>query len=475
MKQKEVFVISDLHIGGSPPTAANDPRGFKICTQAVLLAQFIDTLTERTDADIELVINGDMVDFLAEEPFAAFTAQADAAVAKLERIMNNECEFFTSLRYFLEAGHQLSILLGNHDIELALPAVRQRLEQELGAAGRRYKLFANGEGYTIGSEVLIEHGNRYDPWNEVDYAALQNIAIAQSLRMPTVPHFQIPRGSYMVERVINPVKTKYRFIDLLKPETQAVLPILLALEPSSRSKIGDIMGSYLRLDDPKAYQQAKQSHVTARSGGEKSNKRLSQTDMEAVLVEQELTRLLDNDPEQAKHFMKSVGLTTDGSRERGWFKQLKSFADLMFRKDESDINLRLPALYQALSVLQNDRSFDPATETLTEYLTAAQQAANRGFKYVLMGHTHFARKVKLQQANTYYYNSGTWADLMRVPNSILTATDEKIGLAQLRSFMDDLLNNRLAQHLVFVPTYVHLVFDDQLRVLRHDLHTYQAP
>jgi len=62
-----VYVISDLHLGGTysrTPTG----RGFRINTRVDLLTQFVESITT-SPADgpkIELVINGDIVDFLAE-------------------------------------------------------------------------------------------------------------------------------------------------------------------------------------------------------------------------------------------------------------------------------------------------------------------------------------------------------------------------------------------------------------------------
>ncbi len=36
---------------------------------------------------------------------------------------------------------------------------------------------------------------------------------------------------------MNDLKQKYRFIDLLKPEQESVVPLLVALEPSALAKI----------------------------------------------------------------------------------------------------------------------------------------------------------------------------------------------------------------------------------------------
>src|SRR5580658_315329 len=90
---RQVYVISDLHLGGRP-AAAGDPasRGFRMCTRGDALAGFIRSLAERPSGTTrtELVINGDFVDFLAETDksgaFVPFTRPAQEAAAKLEAI-----------------------------------------------------------------------------------------------------------------------------------------------------------------------------------------------------------------------------------------------------------------------------------------------------------------------------------------------------------------------------------------------------
>jgi len=76
---RELFVISDLHLGGVPPKPdGSDRRGFRLCTQTDALAQFIlQVAGRRSSYAIELVINGD-VDFLAQEDYVASVAQVEA-------------------------------------------------------------------------------------------------------------------------------------------------------------------------------------------------------------------------------------------------------------------------------------------------------------------------------------------------------------------------------------------------------------
>ena len=217
-----VYVISDLHLGGEPPS--NESPGFQICGEQTqeLLADFLGWVAgqRRADHDIHLVVNGDSVDFLAEKPFAAFTVDQDEAERKLQNILNQTPKVWEEFRTVVESGAQVTFILGNHDLELTLPKPQGLLRRTLGP-GRVQFLFDN-KPLVIGS-VLIEHGNQYDGWNAVKYAALRRIQSAVS-RGETPEKFPEPPGSRLVVELMNEMKQQFRFVDLLKPEEESMLP-----------------------------------------------------------------------------------------------------------------------------------------------------------------------------------------------------------------------------------------------------------
>ena len=119
------------------------------------------------------------------------------AVATLERIVDRDCGFFDALAALIESGVSLTLLLGNHDIEMSLPAVRSYLRARLGV--KRFgavQFIYDGEAYVVG-DTLIEHGNRYDGWNAVDYDSLRRYRSESSRRLPLSPEaeFDPPVGS----------------------------------------------------------------------------------------------------------------------------------------------------------------------------------------------------------------------------------------------------------------------------------------
>ena len=149
-----VIVISDLHLGGSPPYMMSRPDR---------LAAFLAGLPPKLQEDevLELVIAGDFIDFLAIPEHSSWTEDPSAAEAKLEHTMKERPFFmvFKALEELVKAGAQITILVGNHDVELALPLVQETLRERLGGFQHRHQVvfIDDGRAYRIG-QALIEHG-----------------------------------------------------------------------------------------------------------------------------------------------------------------------------------------------------------------------------------------------------------------------------------------------------------------------------
>ena len=151
-----------------------------------------------------------------------------------------------------------------------------------------------------------------------------------------------------------------------------------------------------------------------------------------------------------------VDIGASDTISRAW-----GFASLLFAKKSETYEKRLPALLKAMRGIQNTDTFDVGTEHATEYLNAANKLSGRGFRYVVFGHTHQAKRVKLDNGG-FYLNSGTWADILRFPNEILKSEAE--ALPALQAFVAQLKAGDFSRWTLFRPTYVHLIIDDANKV-----------
>src|SRR5262249_295777 len=163
-----------LHLGGSR-------SGFQIFNSTDDLVRLIEHLrSQPSEKSLALVINGDMVDFLAETPATYFDPLG--AMGKLDRIFGDPTfpPASKSLQRFVRTpGRTLVINLGNHDLELALPWIREHLLEVLAGdsltARGRITLVFDGAGFRCevgGAQILCLHGNEVDPWNVADYEAI---------------------------------------------------------------------------------------------------------------------------------------------------------------------------------------------------------------------------------------------------------------------------------------------------------------
>lgn len=475
----ELFVISDLHIGGKHSGRPGD-RGFRINTHVNELAQFIKEIGVRarlTKARTELVINGDFIDFLAEEVVTdkgdssprSFIEDQTEAVATLNKIAEREQPLFDALRELYGGGVALTIVLGNHDIELSLPMVRTRLAKLLGAEhGANYKFVYDGEAYTVG-DVLIEHGNRYDKWNMVDFDRLRRFrsVCSRRLDMTTDTLFSPPAGSELVEQLINPIKEDYPFIDLLKPETDAAIPLLLALEPDFANVTNSIEVARLQRDAERHGLAAPARPAQPGDIAGYASREASLDSLHLVLRSRlkgdsqvELLKLI----EEAQRESRANQVNIAG----GKVSRALSFIRL---KVSASWDARLRILLETLRVLQDDKSFDRSIEVEKCYQDAADKLAEKGFKTIAFGHTHLAKDTKAREAR--YINTGTWADLIRVPSEIIDGAPAA-AFKELERFALAIRNKQFEQYLQFQPTFAHICLDSQNRTVIAGLHDYAA-
>jgi UDP-2,3-diacylglucosamine pyrophosphatase LpxH len=496
---RSVFVISDLHLGGVYSKTPKG-RGFRMNTHVNELAQFVQTLAQSPPdgPKVELIINGNMVDFLAEREEAPpywepFTNDPEVACAKLQAIAERDRPFFDALGSLLKNGHRLTILMGNHDIELALPSVRKKLKEIIGVEPRHdYEFIYNGEAYVVG-DALVEHGNRYDGWNVVSYDRLRRICSLLSRRQP-IPEkyaFDPPAGSKMVCWVINVIKEDYKFIDLLKPEKEIAVPVLLALEPGYRQILATV--AKLQYQASQHVPEKKNAAMPSigddiSSGGgpdmatfgsdistysEDGFRAQAPSSDEDAALEQVLNATLGGDghafldsliPAEAQPSIGSDISTADV------VDRTFGLARLLLAHDDQDVGRRLPALLKALRALQPDRSFDLDYEADPEYTNAATELLKGGFRYVLFGHTHLAKKIELQPGS-FYLNSGTWADLMRLPPEIISGSPD-VAMKKLQELVLATATGLLDPWIIFRPTYIRLDLDANDRTLRAELCDY---
>jgi len=266
--------------------------------------------------------------------------------------------------------------------------------------------------------------------------------------------FDPPAGSKLVAEVINEIKQTYSFIDLLKPEAEAAFPVILALEPGRRSQLLGV-ASKLREGKERRQEQLRRykSNISVGDAATASTG-------EAIPPPNALEEILVRTVGRADFAMPAKELMAAGAAaEISLLDKVRSFASLLFGDRDETWERRLYDLLDALRAFQRTNSFDRSVETEAAYIDEARDLAYGPIRHVVFGHTHLAKEVPLPRGG-YYFNSGTWADLLELPREVLDRTREYSPLAALEELVRDLVANDFSRYIVFHPTYIRFEQDE---------------
>jgi hypothetical protein len=165
-ERPELLLFSDLHISAGAEGAAEDFHHDEE------IARFLDHAAARARR-LRVIVLGDFLDFLTSEPRTAGPRRPNtteaATLGKLGRIAAAHPAVLAALGRLLAAGARVTLVPGNHDIELLRPSTAELLGQ----------LAAEAAGEPAAPEALdvapwlvhvpgvlyAEHGSQYDDLN----------------------------------------------------------------------------------------------------------------------------------------------------------------------------------------------------------------------------------------------------------------------------------------------------------------------
>lgn len=207
------WVIGDLHVGGGQ----RDPTEDHVC-QGGELIRFLAALPAETRVPIELVINGDFLDFAQVAPHVYTLGSTnhwcseDESLEKLEVIIEGHRDIFRAIKDFQGADRVVSIAPGNHDVDLYWPAVQTRLSQVAGNVR-----FETGLEMLqrYGGKLLIGHGHAYDPANR-----FKNWVVPIEDGPDGKRRLEMCPGTLFIVKFINGLEAQYPFVDNIKPISQ---------------------------------------------------------------------------------------------------------------------------------------------------------------------------------------------------------------------------------------------------------------
>lgn len=384
-----------------------------------ILARFINDLVGQGPPPT-LVINGDFVDFLALEPAASWTESREEAVSKLVGAATTapDAVVFDAMRESIAAGLNVVIVVGNHDLELALPEVQEAFRRRVAANPTQLRFLDDGSALRFG-QVLIEHGNRYDPPNHNDWHGVRLTRSARS-RDEDPPRVVEPSaGSEMVIHVINELSGRYPFVNLLQPEGYLTGLFLLCCEPSLIMDSGKLSATF------SAARKRWMSETGARPSRDRNIGHASRHGLADEELSGEVNALFAAD--------RSIA-ASEGWR-RYFARESDESLSAIVREDRPIPVKRLRVLRRLLARMeQNAWVFEPGTASGATDEAAQRLLQKERIQLVVMGHTHVCRDVRSEFGR--YLNTGTWADTVRVTAQDI-ASDEAADMYIRQLVRDD--------------------------------------
>ncbi len=388
--EPELILLSDLHLGAE--------RGQGLFRADSELAAFLQWIAEET-GPARVVIAGDFLDFLVplegEETVPAF--DLPGAAARAVAIVENHPEVFDALaRLARSPRHELWILNGNHDPELLFPDVREVLDHRIGVGSPvssvRWRTEGQAVGFQVGpARVLVAHGDCFDDWNRIEHGHLRTAVnrLSYGFSNPDEHGYEPPLGTRLVVEHVLRLRSRYPWVDALKPEREAVFPILY---------------QFLSFDEKKAFRGAIWGAL--RSVLESFWGRLVRKSSSA--------RLLRG--------------TEDGSpkaRLQFWLQE----EETLVRSSEDPGKDLIPRLRRAAA---EDGFFDlSALDSCARWVPLF---LGHGADLVVLGHTHAAKALPMEKG--LYLNSGTWGRLLTLPESSAPDKEWQRFIADLRAGRD---------------------------------------
>jgi hypothetical protein len=246
---------------------------------------------------------------------------------------------------------------------------------------------------------------------------------------------EVSAGSLIVEKVVNVLKPRYPFIDLLQPQGEIVAYLLAAFEPSLRYDWGKLT---------RALRGRRKEAIT----------RPFDIDNVAAIPRQQA------DPEIASAFddLTAHQASDENVNAGDWLRLFAGVRDdslsgMISRGDPipAERLRRIQLALQRMSAGEDFARWDGAAGACGD---AAARMLGDGIEVVTMGHTHLARQVGPPDRATYI-NTGTWIDVIRLPLDVLEPGTA--GLAGLDGYLRRLFRDDEVRQ--FDPTYADISVD----------------
>ncbi|MCK6597605.1 MAG: hypothetical protein L6Q37_04515 [Bdellovibrionaceae bacterium] len=208
--KKIKIVLSNLHLGKGRFLENGGLNSLEEFYYGDKLVEFISYYSTGIykDYDVELIINGDFLNFLQVDYKGHFLTVLTESISLeiLKKIIKGHKKVFDSLATFAsKPSKSITYIIGNHDQAMLWPSCRSYLNQYIGAPIKFKNIIYFFDGFHV------EHGHMHEAANKIDP---KKFFLKKDLAEPIL---NLPFGSHFFIELVIKVKQKYPFIDKIRP------------------------------------------------------------------------------------------------------------------------------------------------------------------------------------------------------------------------------------------------------------------
>jgi UDP-2,3-diacylglucosamine pyrophosphatase LpxH len=382
MANKFKIVVSDLHLGGGHVAEGNPLEDFNRDQEFAAFLDGIAAISDRKDAEVELIVNGDAFEMLQvpheetfEPPFVYRAEQYHSSSEpdserKIALIIDGHRPFFKALGRFVRSGpprRYVTFTKGNHDVNLHWMGVQRCIREATGTTGRRAPLLSFEERRIVREGIYVEHGDQYAQ----AFARVKDMEEPHDHDKPG--QLALPPGSWFVMDVFNEVERDKYWVDGVKPITALVWYALAHDFRFAARAIAHLLRALPGILDEIVFAPG-EAHAAGLADVLEDPERVA-----------ELAARYETDEEfRAALNSEVAGLLSPLERSGAAAFATESVPDAEAKGDQIRAQVN-SALFEMAKI----------------------RAAEEGVKLVIFGHTHDAVAEKLPDGGLYI-NSGTW-------------------------------------------------------------------
>ena len=210
MDKRIKLIVSDMHLGKGKILEDGSVNKLEEFFFGEKFAEFLDYYTsgQYRDYSVELIINGDFLNFLQVDYrghfLTVFTEQVSLDIMK--DIIDGQPAAITALREFAaKTGNNVTYVVGNHDQAMLWPKLRSHFNEVVGTPVRFKSIVYYFDG------VHVEHGHMYEAANRLNP---KKFFLKKDL---PVPILNLPFGSHFFVDFVMKIKEKHPHIDKIRP------------------------------------------------------------------------------------------------------------------------------------------------------------------------------------------------------------------------------------------------------------------